>query len=180
VPSGSAIDTTTVGDHAFTVSASDNAGNASSRTVHYTVAAAKLSGAPATQPPANQPLAPASQPSAPASAVLGVLSHRRVKAKGKWALITLKCVGISGQTCAGNIRLRPTALRSRLQSAASSGSRRTFRIAAGSSRTLRVALASASRTQLKHRRKSVAMAVITLAGGGAPLVRHMLVTVFPG
>jgi hypothetical protein len=37
VANGSAIDTTTVGAHAFTVNAADNVGNASSLTVHYTV-----------------------------------------------------------------------------------------------------------------------------------------------
>jgi hypothetical protein len=40
VASGSAIDTAAPGPHAFVVSAVDNAGNASSRTVDYTVAAA--------------------------------------------------------------------------------------------------------------------------------------------
>ncbi|MDQ1494386.1 MAG: hypothetical protein QOG69_869, partial [Actinomycetota bacterium] len=37
VANGSAIDTTSLGVHSFTVDAADNAGNSSSRTVHYTV-----------------------------------------------------------------------------------------------------------------------------------------------
>jgi hypothetical protein len=40
VASGSAIDTSTVGSHAFAVNASDHAGNKSARTVNYTVALA--------------------------------------------------------------------------------------------------------------------------------------------
>jgi uncharacterized repeat protein (TIGR01451 family) len=38
VPNGSPIETSTLGQHAFTVDAEDNAGNPASKTVHYTVA----------------------------------------------------------------------------------------------------------------------------------------------
>ena len=38
VPNGSPIDTSTLGQHPFTVDAQDNAGNPASTTVHYTVA----------------------------------------------------------------------------------------------------------------------------------------------
>ena len=37
VANGAAIDTATLGSHAFTVNATDNAGNAATLTVHYTV-----------------------------------------------------------------------------------------------------------------------------------------------
>jgi hypothetical protein len=186
VPSGSAIDTTALGDHAFTVTAADNAGNTSTKTVHYTVADSTPPPQPAdtqpsgTQPPADQPpVTPPVTPESPAPPVPAsmVVSHRTVKAKNGRVLIKLKCVGVSGQVCNGNVRLRPTALRSRLGAASSDGRSTTFGIAAGKSRAVSVALPSKSRAQLKLRHKSIAMAIVSLADAGAKAVPHTLLTV---
>lgn len=73
VPNGAALDTTTVGQHTFTVKAFDKAGNLVSTTVHYTVAAVTPPAPPTPPSPrgpapgqAGTPGSAAGQPSTPA------------------------------------------------------------------------------------------------------------------
>jgi hypothetical protein len=105
VPSGSPIDTSTLGDHAFTVSASDNAGNTSSETVHYTVVARQ--GSSGGSGPSATPSVVATAPSVLLPAGRVTISHRflvRLLGGGR-ERVRLVCPASAPKGCFGTIAL---------------------------------------------------------------------------
>ncbi|MCW3064947.1 MAG: hypothetical protein JWN32_2119, partial [Solirubrobacterales bacterium] len=75
VADGAAVDTQTAGAHEFTVTATDNAGNSATKTVHFTVTAP--SSPPPSSPPPSSP--PPSSPPAPVTVDIGKLLAALVK-----------------------------------------------------------------------------------------------------
>jgi hypothetical protein len=110
-----------------------------------------------------------------------VISHRTVLVKKGKAIITVRCRGASGSVCKGSLMLVASRHTSRLRAAANSAKPVRFTIAAGHDKVLHVSLPSASLTRVRHLRKAVAIATVTLnmpggttksQGRAITLVRH--------
>jgi hypothetical protein len=100
VPSGSAIETGTLGPHSVTVKAIDSYGVETSQTAIYNVVPA-----PPSSPPATAQSAPA------AGSPLGSPSVGYVRVSGKNAQVQLSCRGSAGATCQLSLDLSVTETR---------------------------------------------------------------------
>lgn len=79
VANGAPIDTATLGQHTFTVSAEDSEGGTSSKTVKYTV----LEAAPPAPTPSPSPPGPSPPAPSPPNTVLGSHPPKKIKTTGK-------------------------------------------------------------------------------------------------
>lgn len=101
VSSGQPLDTSTIGSHAFTVTATDNAGNESTQTVTYTVQAAPVSPTPPASPNPPAPPAPPVAPHAPSTPVAPMPGWAPVTPPRP--LANLISLAISGERIVGRV-----------------------------------------------------------------------------
>ncbi|MEA2444542.1 MAG: hypothetical protein QOJ12_1834, partial [Thermoleophilales bacterium] len=104
------------------------------------------------------------------------LSHRDTHTNNGVALIRVRCEGVQGARCNGNLRLQATRYRSRHQAGAAATTRAvSFDHSAGETKLLRVKLPAATAAQLSTKHKAVVRAVITAPGRPTTTV---LITVY--
>lgn len=162
------VDTTTVGDATFTVTATDAQGTVTTREVPYTVVAPEPTPTPtpgptATPEPSPSPAAtaipappspsptatpsPAPKPNPAASAgVISRVTAARVSRTGRVKL-TLTCTG--GRPCSGGLRLTARVRRGTRTRTVTVLPSTRFTVAAGRRRTLTVRLGATGRTLLR-------------------------------
>jgi hypothetical protein len=154
VANGAAMDTATAGTHAFTVTATDQTGNASALTVHYAVVAAAKAGGPGDSP-------------MPVVYVAGPLKH-----VGRSVMVPLGCIGGNGADCHGTLVLRMA--RKRKHSVALG--KVVYTIKSGSVSTQRIKLTRRARNQLGAQHNITRQITISLieAGNNHPRVNQTL------